>query len=154
MAAKAKEQSTRQASSFIKRHYVAFLRGSLFVVYFWFGFLKVIDVSPASPLAESLTEATIGMEHFRTAFLALAVIECVIGVLFLFPRATKWAVGLLIAHMIVVCSPLVLIPGQAWDSFLVPTLEGQYIIKNLVLVAASLTIAAQLQPSSHKTNKA
>lgn len=138
----------------LDKYYEPIGRVALFVVYFWFGFLKVIDISPASPLAKALTEQTIGLDHFHVAFVTLAVVECVIGVLFLVPRATRLAVLLMLIHMIIVCSPLILLPGEAWQSFLVPTLEGQYIIKNLALVAVALTIAARLQPLKSKAGSA
>jgi uncharacterized membrane protein YkgB len=85
-------------------------------------------------------------------FKTLSVVECIIGVLFLIPKATRVVIPLLLIHMIVVCAPLVLTPGEVWQAFLVPTLEGQYIIKNLVIVAVAIGIAAQTPPLS-KTSK-
>ncbi len=133
--------------------YVPIGRVALFVVYFWFGALKVLGISPASQLAEALAIRTIGLELFDLAFLLLAVMECVIGVLFLVPRFTRLAVLLLLVHMVIVCSPLILLPAEAWQSLLVPTLEGQYIIKNLALVAVALTIAARVEPLQSKQQK-
>jgi uncharacterized membrane protein YkgB len=48
--------------------------------------------------------------------------------------------------MAVVCSPLLLVPDMAWNSWLVPTLEGQYIIKNIALIAIAISIAAHTVP--------
>jgi uncharacterized membrane protein YkgB len=48
--------------------------------------------------------------------------------------------------MAIVCSPLVLVPEYTWQSFLVPTLEGQYIIKNMVIIAVAIGIASLTQP--------
>jgi hypothetical protein len=115
-------------------------------VFFWFGFIKILGLSPASPLAEALTAKTIGMQYFDALFLILAILECVIGVLFLFPRATRVVIPLLLIHMLVVCSPLFLVPGYTWQQFGVPTLEGQYIIKNAVVIAVAIGIAASAQP--------
>jgi hypothetical protein len=50
--------------------------------------------------------------------------------------------------MALVCSPLVLLPGMIWQAPFVPTLEGQYIIKNAVVVAVAIGIAASAQPLS------
>jgi uncharacterized membrane protein YkgB len=141
------------AVNFAKRNYLFLARFSLFLIYFWFGFLKAIDISPASPLAEGLTAKTIGADMFGPAFFILAVFECLIGVLFLFPRATKVAVLLMLAHMAMVCSPLVLMPADAWQSLLVPTLEGQYIIKNIALIAVAMTLLAHSGPQRAKTQK-
>ena len=100
----------------------------------------------ASPLAEALTAQTIGSEWFQVAFVTLAVIECLIGVLFLVPRATRMVIPLLFVHMLVVSSPLVMVPAYVWAAPLVPNLEGQYIIKNIALVAVAIGIAASTPP--------
>lgn len=136
-----------------RRWYEPVARTAFFVIFFYFGFLKIIGLSPASPLAAALTERTIGMQFFDTSFMILAVIECAIGLLFLVPRATRVAIPLLFIHLLVVCSPLVLVPGDVWTGILVPNLEGQYIIKNIALVAAAIGIAAQLQPLSAPAGK-
>lgn len=128
-------------------------RGAFFVIFFYFGFLKLIGLSPATPLAEILTERTIGMHYFEPSFIALAVIECLIGILFLIPKATRFVIPLLFIHLAVVCSPLILVPDHIWTSFMVPNLEGQYIIKNVALVAIAIGIAAQVTPLSKKTKR-
>lgn len=125
-----------------RRWFVPLARVSIFVIYFWFGFIKLIGASPAEPLAHELVNKTIGASLFDPAFFALALLECIIGVLFLLPRLTKVAVPVLLVHMFIVCGPLVLVPSMTWDSFGVPTLEGQYIIKNLALASLAIGIAA------------
>jgi uncharacterized membrane protein YkgB len=129
-----------------KKLFVPFARGAFFIVFFYFGFLKVVGLSPATPLAETLTARTIGAAYFDTAFLVLALIECLIGVLFLIPRATRIVIPLLVVHLVTVCSPLLLTPEIVWVRPFVPNLEGQYIIKNVVLVAAAIGVAANLAP--------
>jgi len=139
--------------AFFNRIYIPLARFAIFLVFFWFGFIKLIGLSPASPLAKALTEQTIGLEHFDVLFVVLALIECVIGVLFLFPKLTRVVIPLLLLHMLIVCSPLLLIPAYTWQSFLVPTLEGQYIIKNAVVVALAIGIAASTQPLANSKKK-
>jgi uncharacterized membrane protein YphA (DoxX/SURF4 family) len=132
---------------------VAFLpaaRVAIFVVYFYFGILKLFGQSPASPLAQALAAKTIGAQHFSLAFDILAVVECVIGVLFLVPKATRAVIPLLFIHLLIVCSPLILVAHLAWTKPFVPTLEGQYIIKNLVIAALAIGIAAQTKPLAQK----
>lgn len=131
---------------FFKRIHIPVARFSIFLIFFWFGIIKLLGLSPASPLAEALTAQTVGMQHFDTLFVLLSLIECVIGILFLFPKMTRIVVPLLLAHMALVCSPLVLLPGMIWQAPFVPTLEGQYIIKNAVVVAVAIGIAASAQP--------
>lgn len=131
---------------FFKKIYIPAARISIFLVFFWFGLIKLLGLSPASPLAEALTAKTVGMQYFDVLFVVLAVVECIIGLLFLFPKMTRVVIPLLLFHMIIVCSPLVLVPEYTWQAFLVPTLEGQYIIKNAVVVAVAVGIAASTRP--------
>jgi hypothetical protein len=117
-------------------------RIAIFVIYFWFGFLKVINLSSATPLATALTSHTIGMQYFNVSFKALAFYECGLGLLFLIPAMTRLSVILLVVHMGIVISPLIIVANVAWTHPLVPTLEGQYIIKNLAIIALAVGILA------------
>lgn len=131
---------------FLRHWHIPIARFALFVVFFWFGIIKVIGLSPAGPLAVMLTARTVGAEYFPALFFALSIFECLIGVLFLFPKATRVVIPLLLIHMVLVCSPLVLVPEMTWSGFMVPTLEGQYIIKNAVIVALAIGIASHTKP--------
>lgn len=135
---------------FFKRTFVPVARFSIFLIFFWFGLIKLLGLSPASPLAEALTAQTVGIQHFHTLFILIALVECIVGILFLFPKATRVVVPLLLFHMLIVCSPLVLVPEHTWQSALVPTLEGQYIIKNAVVVAVAIGIVASTTPLRKK----
>ena len=125
---------------FIKKYYLWFGRVSLFIVYFWFGFLKLIGESPASPLVQSLQEKTLPFLTFSQFIIIFALFEMVIGILFLIPRCTRVVFVLFILHMGMTLMPLVLLPEFAWHGFMVPTLEGQYMIKNLVLISLASSI--------------
>jgi uncharacterized membrane protein YphA (DoxX/SURF4 family) len=70
----------------------------------------------------------------------LGVWEAGIGVLFLFPRLTRWAFWIMMAQMATTIGPLVLLPHVSWISPFVPSLEGQYIIKNVALIALAYTL--------------
>lgn len=131
----------------LARHWFApIARASIFVIYSWFGLLKVLNLSPATPLAAALTAHTIGLQYFSMSFRALGAYEFAVGVLFLRPAATRIAIVLLIIHMGIVCSPLVLVADHAWASPLVPTFEGQYIIKDLAVIALAVGILAKARP--------
>ncbi len=117
-------------------------RVAIFVIYFWFGLLKLLNLSPATPLAAALVSHTIGMPYFSASFKALAVFECVLALLFLIPALTWLSAALLVVHLVIVSSPLVLVGNVAWIHPLVPTLEGQYIIKDLALLALAVGIIA------------
>ncbi|MBC7943364.1 hypothetical protein H7X68_02625 [Candidatus Saccharibacteria bacterium] len=131
---------------FFSKTFVPVARFSIFLIYFWFGFIKLLGLSPASPLAEALTAKTVGMQYFDSFFYILAVTECIIGILFLFPKATRIVVPILLLHVLIVSSPLLLVPEYTWQQFAVPTLEGQYIIKNAVVIAVVIGVVASARP--------
>ncbi|HRH30610.1 MAG TPA: hypothetical protein PK886_00895 [Candidatus Paceibacterota bacterium] len=121
------------------------LRVSIAIVFIWFGWLKVIGISPATPLVEALHNVTIVSSiDFGTFMIFFGLFEVLIGILFLFKKASKIAITLLAIHMVTTLMPLFLLPKIAWSGFLVPTLEGQYIIKNLVIIAAAIAIAGHM----------
>ncbi len=126
-------------------------RISLFVVFFWFGLLKALGLSPAGALVHGLFDSTLGgLMTFDTFYIGFALFECLIGILFLFKGAVRIVIPLLFIHMIMTFLPLVFLPGDSWQAPFVPTLVGQYIIKNLVLIAAAIGIAAHLHPLPRK----
>lgn len=136
---------------FFRRAFLPSARFGLFVVFFWFGILKVIGLSPASGVVERLFENTVPFMSFGTFLILFGLFECLIGILFLIKGAERVVIPLLLIHMITTFGPLVFLPSETWQSFMVPTLEGQYIIKNLVIIAAAIGIAAHLHPiKNHK----
>jgi uncharacterized membrane protein YkgB len=131
---------------FFKRAFEPLARTGLFIVFFWFGILKVLGLSPASALVQALFEQTIPFMNFATFLVAFGIFECLIGLLFLIKGAERFVIPLLALHMITTVGPLVFLPQETWTGFLVPTLEGQYIIKNIAIIAAAVGIAAHLHP--------
>jgi len=131
---------------FFKRFANPFSRVAFFVIFFWFGILKVFDLSPASPLVKALFETTMPFMPFSTFMALFGLFECMIGVLFIIPRLERVVLPLLLVHMITTGLPLILLPQVTWSGFLIPTLEGQYIIKNLALIAAAMGVMAHLHP--------
>ena len=123
-------------------------RFGLFVVYFWFGALKVFGLSPATPLVQALFERTISFMPFSTFIILFGIFEMLIGVLFAIHGLERWVIPFLFIHMVMTFLPLFMIPSATWSGFFVPTLEGQYIIKNLLLISAAIGIAAHLRPLS------
>lgn len=131
---------------FFKRMGMPAARGALCIVFFWFGLLKVVGASPAEPLVIDLMKVTIPFitaEHFM---LLLGVYEMLIGLTFLVPRLERLAILLLFPHLIVTAAPLALLPEMTWGGSMIPTLTGQYIIKNVLIVATAIGIAAHLEP--------
>lgn len=131
---------------FFRRISVPLARYGLFVIFFWFGFLKVIGLSPASGLVQRLFETTIPWISFSTFLICFGLFEMLIGVLFLIRGVERIVIPLLLIHMITTFMPLFLLTQETWSGFMTPTLEGQYIIKNLALIATAFGIAAHLHP--------
>lgn len=123
-----------------------FARVSLFIVFFWFGILKVLGTSPANVLVAELLERTLPFITFQQFILLFGLFEMLIGILFLFPAAVRIVMPFLGIHMVTTILPLFLLPTIGWQAPFVPTLEGQYIIKNVVLIALACVVAANTTP--------
>lgn len=123
---------------------IRFARVSIFIIYFWFGLLKLVGESPANTMVKSLFDQTMGkmlpMLDFGQFIIAFAIFEIIIGILFLTPRYEKLGLVLLVLHIIMTTLPLYLVREMVWAKPFVPTLEGQYIIKNLAVLALALCI--------------
>lgn len=129
------------------RYGIAILRLSLGVVFLWFGVLKFFSgASPAESLAirtiEILTRGTVGPHLTLTV---LAVWESLIGVGLLTGIAPRITLLLLFLHMAGTFLPLAFFPQETFAAPFVPTLEGQYIIKNIVLISAGIVIGATVR---------
>lgn len=131
---------------FFKKIAVPSARIGIFVIFFWFGMLKILGLSPASGVVERLFEHTVPFISFGFFLIAFGVFECLIGILFLLKGFERVVIPLLLIHMFTTFGPLIILPGETWQRFLVPTFEGQYIIKNLVVIACAVGIASHLHP--------
>lgn len=132
-------------SAILKKITVPLSRISLFIIFFWFGALKLIDASPANPLVDALLNKTLLFIEFDQFIIFFGIWEMIIGITFLIPKAEKIAIGLLIPHMITTIMPLFLLPDVTWQNFLVPALEGQYIIKNILIIALAVNIISSVR---------
>lgn len=121
-------------------------RISLFVVYFWFGILKVFGESPASPLIEQLMQKTIPFMPLDVFMILFGIFEMGIGTLFLVRGKERVAICFFILHLITTTLPLLFVPQATWSAPFIPTLEGQYIIKNLALLAIVLSLGSAIVP--------
>ena len=133
-----------------RRYGSAFARIGLFVIFFWFGILKVFAVSPAGPLVTSLfNETFLAGVSAATFSVYFGVFEMLIGVMALFKSLERYTFALLLFHLATTMLPLFLLPEAAWQAPFVPTLTGQYIFKNIALLAVSIFLFADLKPLSH-----
>ncbi len=121
-------------------------RVAIFTVYFWFGILKLFNYSPANPLVDALLRQTLPFITFDVFIMILGVYEILIAIVFLIPGLERIALPLLVPHLFVTTAPLFLLREITWQAPLIPTIEGQYIIKNILIVATAVGIAAHLHP--------
>lgn len=141
-------QLDRHITDWMARHGIALLRVSLGVVFFWFGVLKFFPgLSPARSLAaRTIDVLTFGIMPASSSVPILALWECAIGIGLitnLFMRATLL---LLFVQMMGTITPIFLFPGDVFTVVpYAPTLEGQYIIKNVVIVSAAIVLGATVR---------
>jgi uncharacterized membrane protein YkgB len=125
---------------FMRRWGLRTLRVSLAIIFIWFGVLKPLGLSPAAPLVR----ATVDWMPVLSPDGWLALIgwwEVLIGATFLFQRTVRIAIGLLALQMAGTFMPLVMLPGITFQQVpYAPTMEGQYIIKNLLIISAALVL--------------
>ena len=124
---------------------VPFSRFAIFVVYFWFGALKVFSESPANPMVAALLAKTLPGVLFDSFIIAFGIFEMLIGLVFIIPHLQRLGIFILGIHLIMTILPLFILPQMTWQSFLTPTLEGQYIIKNILIVALAIGILAHMR---------
>ncbi len=121
-------------------------RFSIATIFVWFGVIKVIGTSPATELVLALQARILPFLSGDFFVIILGVFEVMLGTLFILPHWERAAILLLMVHMVTTFLPLIFLPDIAWQSVLIPTLEGQYILKNLVVIALAIGIAAHLKP--------
>ncbi len=134
--------------NFMKRYSILLLRISLGIVFFWFGILKFFPgLSPADEIATvTIEQLTFGLIPPGVSIIILAAWETLIGIGFISGKYLRITLVLLFAQMAGTMTPLLLFPAETFTRFpYAPTLEGQYIIKNLVLISAGLVIGATVR---------
>ena len=94
---------------FLRQISMPLCRISFFVVFFWFGALKILELSPAEGVVHTLYEHTVPWIPWKIFIFGFGAYECIIGIIFLFPGMEKWALYMLIPHMITTFGPLVII---------------------------------------------
>jgi len=127
---------------------VPVLRIGLGIVFLWFGVLKFF---PGASPAEALAARTIqtlsgGLIGPSVSLPILATWESLIGLGLLTGRFLRATLLLLAVQMLGTVTPLILFPADTFSVFpFAPTLEGQYIIKNVVLVGAAMVVGATVR---------
>lgn len=138
----------RRLTEWMARHGITLLRWSVGLVFIWFGALKYFPgLSPADELARrTIQEITFGLLPEPLILPVLATWECLIGLGLIsgrFLRATLFLLGL---QMLGTFTPALLFSREVFARFpFVLTLEGQYIVKNLVIISAGIVIGATVR---------
>jgi uncharacterized membrane protein YphA (DoxX/SURF4 family) len=137
-----------RVTEWMARYGITLTRLALGIVFLWFGVLKFVPgLSPAYELAGRTIETlTLGWIVPSISLPLLAFWECAIGLGLLLGRFLRATLLLLFLQMPGTMLPVVLFPGEVFQQVpFVPTLEGQYIIKNLVLIGAALVVGATVR---------
>ena len=132
----------KKVAHYLKEHGVESLRYSLAVVFIWFGILKPFGLSPAQELVANT------VYWFNPSWFVpfLGYWEVAIGLCILLKPLLRVGLILMAVQMIGTFLPLVILPEVAFVEFpFVLTLEGQYIIKNIVLIAAGMVIGSHVR---------
>jgi uncharacterized membrane protein YkgB len=135
-------------TTWMARHGVTLTRLALGVVFLWFGALKFVPGwSPAADLAtRTISRLSFGVIGPAISLPLLAAWESLIGLGLLSGRLLRVTLLLLFVQMPGTMMPLILFPAETFRIFpYAPTLEGQYIIKNLVLISAAIVIGATVR---------
>lgn len=132
-------------SGWMNRHGHLFLRISLGIIFIWFGLLKSLGQSPVN----DLVARTVYWFNPQVFIPILGWWEFAIGVCFLFQRLIRIGVLLLFLQIGGTFLPLVILPDVCFQKFpFVLTMEGQYIVKNLLIISAALVIGGTVNPST------
>lgn len=136
---------------FLRRISLPTLRLGLGVVFIWFGLLKALGISPATELVVATTSWAFDPGWFVPT---LGIWEMLIGLCLIDPHrllgGSAWMtrIGILLLALQIPGTflPLVLHPGACFTGDVIGlTIEGQYIVKNLVLIAAAIAVGAQVR---------
>lgn len=139
------ERIDRAIAQWMQRWGLLLLRISLAVIFIWFGALKPFRISPA----DELIEKTVYWFDPNVFIPILGIWEVLIGVCLLLRPLIRVALFLLLLQMPGTFLPLVLLPETCFTHApWAPTMEGQYIIKNLVLISAAIVVGSTVRERS------
>ncbi len=130
-------------TKFMSKWGITFLRYSLGLIYIWFGILKPFGLSPAQELVEN---TVYWFDNPKTFVPILGWWEVVIGLTMCIKPLIRVSIFLLFIQMPGTFLPLVLLPEVCFNNFPFGlTLEGQYIIKNLIIISAALVVGSTVR---------
>lgn len=129
-------------SGWMNRHGHLFLRISMGIIFIWFGLLKCFGQSPANELVAH----TVYWVDPKLFIPILGWWEVLIGVCFLFRPLIRLAIFLLFLQIGGTFLPLIVLPEVCFEKFpFVLTIEGQYIVKNLLIISAAIVLGGTVR---------
>ena len=136
------DRADRVIIPFLRRWSIPTLRIALAVVFIWFGALKVFGVSPVFEIVAS-TVYVVDPDWFVPV---LGVVEVGVGLALAFKVAMRAVLALLIGQMLGTFLVFLLLPDLTFQDGnpLLLTTEGEFVLKNLVLLSAGLVVGSQL----------
>tara|TARA_B100000945_G_C20053951_1_gene444871 strand:+ start:51 stop:494 length:444 start_codon:yes stop_codon:yes gene_type:complete len=130
-------------TNFMSRWGITLLRYSLGIIYIWFGILKPFGLSPAQELVENTVYWFKNPADFVPI---LGWWEVAIGVTMCIKPLIRFSILLLFIQMPGTFLPLILLPEVCFTSFPFGlTVEGQYIVKNLIIISAALVVGSSVR---------
>ncbi len=130
-------------TKFMSKWGITFLRYSLGLIYIWFGILKPFGLSPAQELVEN---TVYWFDNPKTFVPILGWWEVIIGLTMCIKPLIRVSIFLLFIQMPGTFLPLILLPEVCFNNFPFGlTLEGQYIIKNLIIISAALVVGSTVR---------
>lgn len=135
-----------QVRALLQRYGPVAMRWALGLVFVWFGALKIANVTPVAKLvADTLAFVPISPSILLPA---LGAFEIVVGIALITGWMLRPVLASLVAHLTGTFLVLVTQPGVAFQDGnpLLLTTEGEFVVKNVVLIAGTLLVAAALPP--------
>ena len=144
----------RKITGWMARNGIKLLRWSVGIIFLWFGVLKFFKgMSPAESLAiETIQYLTFDIVSSKTIIYGLAIWESLIGLGLILNRFLRETLLLLYLQMLGTLTPIFLFPDEVFN--IIPyalTIEGQYIIKNLVIISAGIVIGSTVRGARIET---
>lgn len=144
----------RKITGWMARNGIKLLRWSVGIIFLWFGVLKFFKgMSPAESLAiETIQYLTFDIVSSKTIIYGLAIWESLIGLGLIINRFLRETLLLLYLQMLGTLTPIFLFPDEVFN--IIPyalTIEGQYIIKNLVIISAGIVIGSTVRGARIET---
>jgi uncharacterized membrane protein YkgB len=142
------EKVDRKTTFWMAKNGLSYLRISIGIVFFWFGILKFFSgLSPAEGIAvETIQVLSFDLLSETAILYGLGLWEVLIGIGLLFKLFMRETLLLLFVQMIGTFTPLVLFPSEIFHVFPYSlTIEGQYIVKNIVIVSAGIVLGATVR---------